>query len=275
MSDEILYTVKAPKTLMEMTWEEVEQFREKTDIAMVGVASIEQHGYHLPLGMDTFFCTEILKSAYSSLEAEGLSVLIGPTVEYGVCPGAMSYPGSITLHPDTLKSLLVDIGESLYHHGFKKIALVMGHDENLPAMALAAQVLTQAHHDMKVLSLNIMFAMKASEGKTLKSQKRDGHAGAGETSRLMLSHPNLVYLDRAQLDPDINAPPPRQIIGGRPPLLGGGVYNPAYELNLYKRDRHPGQTGDPYDANPEVGQQGLEAMGSWVADVIKRDFMGI
>ena len=274
MDDETLYIVRTPKTVLEMTWEEVEQLRENTDVAMVGVASIEEHGYHLPLGMDTFFCTEIMKYAYRTLEAEGLTALIGPTIEFGVCPGAMDYAGSITMQPDTTKAIIVDVCESLYRHGFKNIALVMGHDENLPAMAMAAQILTQAHDDLKVLSLNILFPMKAAEGPLLKSKKRDGHGGAGETGRLMVSHPNLVYIERAQPDPDLDKPAPRQILGGGPPLVGGGVYNPAHELNLYQRERHPGQTGDPRDASVEVGRAGLEGMGAWIADVIKRDFFG-
>jgi creatinine amidohydrolase len=274
MGKETLYVVNTPKTILEMTWEEVEELRKKTDVAMVGVASIEEHGYHLPLGMDTFFCTDIMKYAHEVLEKDGLTALIGPTVEYGVCSGAMDYPGTLTIRPDTLKELLVDICEGLYKHGFKNIALVMGHDENLPAMAMAAQILTQAHADMKVLSLNILFPMKASEGPLLKTKKRDGHGGAGETGRLMVTHPNLVYVERAQPDPDLDEPPPRDIPGGGPPLIGGGVYNPARELNLYNRKRHPGQTGDPGDANIEIGRAGLEGMGAWIADVNKRDFFG-
>jgi creatinine amidohydrolase len=275
MSDESLYTVIPPKTVMEMTFEEVEQLREKTDVAIVGVAAIEEHGYHLPLGMDAFFCTEIMKNAYRTLEAEGLYALLGPTIEFGVCPGAMGYAGSISMRPDTTKAIIVDVCESLYKHGFKKIVLVMGHDENLPAMAMAAQILTQSHDDLEVLSLNILFPMKAAEGPLLKSKKRDGHAGAGETGRLMVTHPNLVYVERTQSDPDLDAPFPRDIPGGGPPLIGGGVYNPARELRLYDRSRHPGQTGDPHDANVEIGRAGLEGMGAWIADVIKRDFLGI
>ncbi|NPV56305.1 MAG: creatininase family protein, partial [Anaerolineae bacterium] len=152
--------------------------------------------------------------------------------------------------------------------------LVMGHDENLPAMGMAAQELVLLHEDIQVLSLNIMFAMKASEGAALKTKKRDGHGGAGETARLMLSHPNLVYLERVRPDPDIDAPPPREIVGGTPPLLGGGVYNPARDMAMYQYGRHPGQTGDPTTATREVGQKSLEAMGAWTADVIKRDFFG-
>jgi hypothetical protein len=57
--------------------------------------------------------------------------------------------------------------------------------------------------------------------------------------------------------------------------MGGMVYNPQYEMQMYDRARHPGQTGDPSGADVEIAKKALLSMGSWIADVIKRDFWGI
>lgn len=275
MSEEILYTTAGPKTLMEMTWEEVAEALQKTDICLIGVGAIEEHGPHLPLGTDTFGSTETLKRVQRMLAAEGITVVVGPTVEFGINPGAMSYPGSVTVRPETLKELLIDIVESLYQHGFRKFAFFLGHDENMHVMAVAAQKLVWAHDDLKVITLNPMPALKASEGASLKPKAPDGHAGAGETSRMLVTHPKLVRLERARTKEGPDRPALRDIPGGLGPLFGGGVYNPAGDLHVYDRAKgHPGQTGDPRLADPAVGEKAFDAMAAWVADVIKRDFLG-
>lgn len=274
MADEVLYVVTGPKTLMEMTWEEVAEVLKVSDICLFGVAAIEEHGPHLPIGTDTFIVTEVLKATQRLLEAEGIRIVVGPTVEFGVNPGAMSYPGSITIRPDTLKALLVDYCESLYQHGFHHIGMLMGHDEDLHAMAMAAQDLVRAHPDLMVLTLNSMMASKASERASLKPRKPDGHGGAGETSRLLVTHPNLVKLDRARPSEEEERPLLREIPGGASPLFGGGVYNPLADLIRYDHAKgHPGQTGDPRLADPEIGRRAYEAKAAWIADVVKRDFL--
>ncbi len=275
MEEDILYTLRGPKTLMEMTWAEVAEALKVTDICLLSVAAIEQHGYHLPLGTDTLQSTESVKTVQRLLAADGITIVVGPTIEFGINPGAMSYPGSITVRPDTLKALLIDVMESLYHHGFRKIALFLGHDEDMHVMAVAAQEMVRAHDDLRVITLNPMPALKASEGASLKPSKPDGHGGAGETSRSLVIHPNLVRLDLAQVKEGPDRPVQRPIPGGAGPLFGGGVYDPAIDLHIYNRQQgHPGQTGDPRLADPEVGRKAYLDMARWVADVIKRDFLG-
>jgi len=275
MEDVVLYTIKGPKTLIEMSWEEVDEALKVTDICLLTVGAIEEHGPHLPLGTDSLQSTESVKTVARLLAEEGIRIVIGPTIEFGINPGAMSYPGSITLRPDTLKALIIDVCESLYHHGFKKIALFLGHDEDMHVMAVAAQELVRSHRDLRVITLNPMPALKESEGQSLKPKRPDGHAGAGETSRALALHPNLVRLDRAIASDGYDKPEPRPIAGGKGPLYGGGVYNPKNELDLYDRGTgHPGQTGDPKLADPETGRKAYLAMARWVADVIKRDFLG-
>lgn len=275
---ELLYEVRGPKTLMEMTWPEVEELLRETDIALMSVGAVEQHGYHLPLGTDTIQSTQTMKVASRILWEEfGTKCAVAPTITWGINHGAMEYPGSITLKTDTLKQLLIDVCESLYHHGFRNIILFLGHDENYGAMMTASQDLVEAHPDMKVVVLNPMPALKASERESLRvntPKKPDGHAGAGETSRGLCLYPNLVYLDRAR--PDRPKPPDtgKKILGGEPPLLGGGVFNPAADGRGYSRQAgDPGQTGDPALGSAEAGLKAYEAMGRVVAQVAHKLFV--
>lgn len=277
---ELLYEVRGPKTLSEMTWAEVEEIGRETDIALMSIGAQEQHGYHLPLGTDTIQSTETLKYASNILlEEYGVKCVIAPTVPWGINPGAMGYPGSMTLKPNTLIALLEDLCDSLYVSGFKNIVLFLGHDENYGSMMVAAQNMVNKYSDIKVVMLNPMPALKASERASLDltAKKRpDGHGGAGETSRGLCLHPNLVYMDRAQDDGwvDDGVVDTEVIIGGEPPLLGGGVYNPAAEGRSFSRQRgDPGQCGDPSGADAEAGRKAYAAMGKVIAQVVHKLFV--
>ena len=67
MSSDVLYEVRGPKTLFEMTWEEVGEALKKTDIVIVPVGSTEQHGPHLPLGSDSLQGTDLAKRVVAGL----------------------------------------------------------------------------------------------------------------------------------------------------------------------------------------------------------------
>jgi len=93
---------------------------------------------------------------------------------------------------------------------------------------------------------------------------------------MLVTHPNLVRVEKSRVKEGLDRPVLRPIAGGDGPLFGGGVFNPAGDLYVYDRSKgHPGQTGDPRLADPTVGEKAYDAMAAWVADVIKRDFLGI
>ena len=52
---------KVKNYLPHMTWLEVEELLTRTDIALIPVGSLEQHGKHLPLGTDFLAASEACK----------------------------------------------------------------------------------------------------------------------------------------------------------------------------------------------------------------------
>ncbi len=263
---------QGPKLMEEMTWLEVQELQKKTNTVIVSVGSYEQHGTHLPLASDTLQALEIAKDAVKLLAEQDITVAVGPAIPFGVNPGAMPYPGSITLKPDTLKTLLVEVCTSLKTHGFTNIALVMGHDENLPAMTVAAQELVH-DHGMCVATLNWLPYLKLHEKQVLDLKNADGHGGAGETARMLARFPELVDLasSRGYL-PEKTLSAKEELPYAGPPLLGGGVYNPAKDLPGFAPPEHPGIVGEPKMANAEAGEKAYEVTAEWVAEVIKREF---
>lgn len=263
---------RSVKAMEEMTWPEVQELCKQTETVLVSVGSFEQHGTHLPLNSDTVQAQEMALDAAELLLDEGIVVAVGPAIPFGVNPGAMPYPGSVTLQPATLVQLLVEVCLSMKRHGFANVALLMGHDENIPAMQVAAQKLVH-DHNMRVACLNWLPYLKLHEKEILELAGPDGHGGAGETARMLARFPELVHLDLAQAyTPGKATLPVDELPYAGPPLLGGGVYNPAKDLPGFAPPEHPGIVGEPKLANAPAGDKAFEVTARWVAEVIKREF---
>ena len=58
-------------------------------ILPVGV--VEEHGAHLPLGVDSFAAEVYADAAAPDLEDKGYEVVIAPTISYGVARAAMTF----------------------------------------------------------------------------------------------------------------------------------------------------------------------------------------
>jgi creatinine amidohydrolase len=108
-----------------MTWPEVEEALRHTDMVIIPVGSIEQHGKHLPLGTDFLATMEGCK-----LLAQKTDVLIAPVVLAGLSEHHMGFPGTITLSPQTFEAVVFETAQSLIRHGFKKIMIYNGHGGN-------------------------------------------------------------------------------------------------------------------------------------------------
>ena len=87
---------KVKNYLPHMTAPEVEALLEKTDMVIIPVASLEQHGNHLPIGTDFINGVERCK-----LIAQERDILVSPVLMVGQSPYHMGFPGTITLSAET------------------------------------------------------------------------------------------------------------------------------------------------------------------------------
>ena len=82
-------------------------------LVILPVGVVEEHGAHLPLGVDSFAAEAYAIAAAPHIEEKGYDVIVAPTINYGVAHQALNFPGTLTLQSETIKSLVVDIGLSL------------------------------------------------------------------------------------------------------------------------------------------------------------------
>lgn len=109
-----------------MNWKHLEDYLRGDDRAVVPLGCTEQHAW-LSLATDS-----ILAERVSLEAAEPLGVPVFPGVPYGVTPGFLDYPGTVSLRLETYLRLIRDLLESLFHQGFRRVLLVNGHGGNSP-----------------------------------------------------------------------------------------------------------------------------------------------
>src|SRR5215510_13476643 len=105
--------------LEELKFPELDGFNRDKTVFLVAVSPLEEHGPHLPLGVD-LFNAEFFSDAIGSRFLEkypGWNVVSIPSIAAG------SYEfdavGSIIVQPKTIRNLLVDYLSSLAKYGFR------------------------------------------------------------------------------------------------------------------------------------------------------------
>jgi creatinine amidohydrolase len=185
----------------ELTWEEVAQYLEKDDIAIVPIGSTEQHGPAGVLGTDTYVAIGLAEDA-----ALRTGVLVAPPMWYGESSHHMALPGTIAVRAETLLEVVKDICRSLARHGFRKIILINGHKgSNLPPLITAAKSL----HEEELHHVLIAVVDPLHLGRTIAREVKEPpehHAGELELSQVWYRFPPHVRPDRFTLKaPDLRA----------------------------------------------------------------------
>jgi creatinine amidohydrolase len=189
-------------------------------LVILPVGVVEEHGAHLPLGLDSFAAEVYAEAAAPDLEEKGYEVVIAPTISYGVARAAIDFPGTLSLEPETLRSLVVDIGRSLARHGLDRLVILNGHRDLSHMKALdEARAMLVEQKAAQVLCVGFtsdpdLTAACYREGVPELSRSvrpdREGHGGEWETSLALHAFPDLVKQDIVErlepnFDYDVNA----------------------------------------------------------------------
>jgi creatinine amidohydrolase len=184
--------------LEELAWPDVQDYLLRDQRLILVIGSTEQHGRHLGLGTDTW-----QPWAMARRLSEQTGVVLAPPLCYGMSLHHLGFPGTLSLRPHTLSSIVVDLLESAYEHGFRRVLILNGHGGNVAAIQVAlAEVLQELHG----LEVHLGNWWRESEVKAIFDATLPGegpqHADAGETSVVMAVRPDAVRLDRAAHSPE-------------------------------------------------------------------------
>jgi len=226
------------KLLENMNWMDVEEYLKKDDRIVLVTGSTEQHGY-LNMGTDTQTPWAMAKEA---CEIEG--VILAPALPFGVCPGLMGYPGTISLKPGTYLDLLDQILRSFIRHGFKRIVIVNGHGGN----TFASTYLATIRED----NPNVMIKYCDSNGpKVAKLLEREGEDPSSHHADWTEAFPGITHVK----------PLPK---GNKPPMnTPGGSYTGRRLIRTPEENKERrvgvGVTGLFYSKDEKIMKEYLQA----------------
>ncbi|MGZ4430056.1 MAG: creatininase family protein [Gaiellales bacterium] len=187
-----------PFRYAELTWPEVAERAGEQPVCVIPVATLEDHGYHLPIDTDVVIAEAL---ATLAVRARADRALLLPTVTHGYTPHHMDFPGSITIDWKRFVDYLLDIGRSLIHHGFRRFLFVNGHGSNVPLVDVAARLLMLEARDVTAATFWYLSTPASAEllARTRDSASPGGmaHACELETSLYLAIRPELVRMDRA------------------------------------------------------------------------------
>lgn len=188
-----------------MRWSELtrERLTEVLPEALVVVptGATEQHGPYLPTGTDGLIVTGIAERAVAERPFPR-SVVIAPTVTVGASDHHFPFGGTLSLTPETLISVLIDLARSVQVCGGRRLAFLNGHGGNQGACRTAAAA-AATRFGLSVAYADYWEMLPEQAG----GPPVPGHAGAFETSLLLAIQPDLVT-ERRPREPAVSPPEP-------------------------------------------------------------------
>lgn len=175
------------RQLERMTQPVAATFLTTSGVAVLAAGSIEQHGSHLPLGTDAFAALSIAERV-----AYRLDTVVATLGSVGVAHYHQGWAGSLTLSPETLTAVFVDMCAGLRAAGARRIVVVNWHEGNSATLRLAADK-AQRTHDVQIVVAESHVITHALYPEEMEFT----HAGAMETSAVLAYDPSLVRLDQA------------------------------------------------------------------------------
>jgi len=150
---------------------------------------LEKHGPHMPIG------TDLLNVRYASLAAAKKEfAVVFPDYYFGQIFEARQEPGTVAYSLDLQLKLLQETVNEMARNGCKKIVIVNGHGGNESLLPLFAQSQLASPRDFAVFVYGLPHLNVP--GRPAKRDPNDMHAGATETSHMMVSRPDLLHMDR-------------------------------------------------------------------------------
>jgi creatinine amidohydrolase len=237
------------KEIRYMTRDEVEDAVGRFPVAILPLGATEQHGHHLPLGVDI-----MLAEGLARLVAQETGALLLPAVPFGYSWVWRDIPGTVSLQQHHVEAVIKDVAHSVSRYGIELLVLINGHEANTSSMKYAAREL----QDELVMPVIYFFYPGLSElmAEHCDSETWHGmiHACEFETSLMLAMYPEHVQMEKA-----VAEYPERSSLYGKSSESLGDLS----ESGVY---------GDPTKATEEKGRLMLDAFVKTVSGNVKEAF---
>ena len=133
----------------EMSWRDFAAADMSKVVAVLPVAAIEQHGPHLPVGVDMFINEGYLARAVKRIP-DDMPVLMLPVQAIGKSNEHTEYPGTLTFSMETVTRAWTEIGDSVARTGCRKLIFMNSHGGNVPVIDAVVRELRIRHRMLAV-----------------------------------------------------------------------------------------------------------------------------
>ncbi len=172
---------------------------DKERVVVMPIASLEQHGPHLPLLTDTILVSGVAERAAKGLPDDRYLWL--PTLWVGCSEHHRAMPGTVSLPADIYIEVLERIVEGFVADGYRRIVLLNGHGGNVVPGTQAIYNVSQRHDrsDLWIVLATYWIAAGAGIRKVdCMETPRLTHACEYETSMMLTLRPDLVDMSKAK-----------------------------------------------------------------------------
>lgn len=180
-----------------LTWEEVAALDLSKAVFVLPISSLEQHGWHLPLGTDDHILQIALDGLLRDPRLEG-DMLFLPAIRFSCSGEHLGFPGTIALSRSTVVATVADLLECLQRHGARTVAIINSHGGNSNLLDAYSQE-WEARYGIRIFAVHLWassFFEEAARRYTDSSFSVDIHGGEIETSLLLYAMPKAVRTGR-------------------------------------------------------------------------------
>ncbi len=181
---------------------------ERGKAIVMPIGHTEQHGFHLPLSVDTIIIDAIAQGATKTIPDKACTL---PVMPYGVSTHRSSFAGTMNAGGRTFEDFWVAVVDALVARGFDRFYLMSGHGGNTSFLNNVVKYAGERHR--RIFCATAFLHTSGSIGAAAIKKHRTsitggmGHAGELETSFMLHLRPDLCHMERVVDETDFVATP--------------------------------------------------------------------
>jgi creatinine amidohydrolase len=181
---------------------------ERGKVILLPIGHTEQHGYHLPLCVDTLIIEAVAKGAVDKLTTRSYAL---PVMPYGVSTHRQAFAATLNAGGRAFEDFWLAVVEQLTSRGFDRFYFMSGHGGN---MSFLVNVIKYAGERYRRIFCATSFLHTSGHiGAPAIEKHREsgkggmGHAGELETSFMLHLRPDLCHMERVVDETDFITTP--------------------------------------------------------------------
>ncbi|RPI92216.1 MAG: creatininase family protein [Chloroflexi bacterium] len=236
---------------------------ERGKVILIPIGHTEQHGYHLPLSVDTIIIEAIAKGTSSGVPTRSYTL---PVMPYGVSTHRSAFAGTLNAGGRTFEDFWLAVVNALVQRGFDRFYFMSGHGGNTSFLVNVVKYAGERHRRIFCATAWLHTSGRIGAESLQKYRTSSiggmGHACELETSYLLHLRPDLCHMERVVDETDFITTPDYYMDWIE---AGSLVANPPWD-----DDTRTGAYGAGSHGTAEKGRLWLEAAIEEKADHVEQ-----